>query len=254
MTKSFEETYPTFHDYVREKFEEVSGVPFIDGVHVRQVCTALDRVASGKTTRLIISMPPRYGHTLLVSVLFPAYYLGFHPANHVISAVSEGHLARYNGKRVRQLTDADADGKTEAGGSYYSEGVGASLVGRSASLVVADNLSDEREAAIAITRPGIYQATYQWYESCLLRRLKPYGAVVSTHVRYGAEDVTGRLLKDNPEADVVKITALDENDESTWPEFWPTDMLRGIRGQLGRFRWNARYQQSPHLTFKQEKK
>lgn len=248
MIKSFEETYPTLHDYVREKFQNVSGVPFVDGAHIRQVCAALDKVVLGETTRLIITMPPRYGHTTLVSVLFPSYYLGVHSARHVIAAASDFRAAKCAEKSVHQLTHADFEGKTLAGGSHYACGVGDPLAGRPADLVVADNLSDGREALIALARPEIYKLTYQWYASCLLRRLNPDGAAVSTHVRYGAEDVTGRMLKAYPDATVVQIVGLADNDESTWPNFWPTKVLHGLRRRLGGFSWDAQYQQNPHTV------
>jgi hypothetical protein len=52
--------------------------------HHRAIVEALESVERGECDRLMINLPPRHGKSLLVSTLFPSWYLGKHPERSII--------------------------------------------------------------------------------------------------------------------------------------------------------------------------
>src|SRR5258708_2130933 len=54
--------------------------PFLGNWHVDLICEYLEAVTAGAIRRLVINMPPRYGKSLLVSVLWPTWEWLTHPS------------------------------------------------------------------------------------------------------------------------------------------------------------------------------
>ena len=54
--------------------------PFLPNWHIDLVCECLEAVTAGEIRRLVINLPPRYGKSLLVSVLWPVWKWIRHPA------------------------------------------------------------------------------------------------------------------------------------------------------------------------------
>ena len=54
--------------------------PFLPNWHIDLVCEYLEAVTAGEIRRLVINLPPRYGKSLLVSVLWPVWEWIRHPA------------------------------------------------------------------------------------------------------------------------------------------------------------------------------
>ena len=64
----------TLHDFVTLMWPVIEpGRVFVDGLHVKAICDHLEAVTLGKTLRLIINIPPRYGKSNIVSVLWPCW-------------------------------------------------------------------------------------------------------------------------------------------------------------------------------------
>ena len=71
--------------FVQKVFETVSpGVPFSRNWSTEAVTHALQKVASGATTRLIINIPPRNLKSICASVALPAFLLGHNPTKKII--------------------------------------------------------------------------------------------------------------------------------------------------------------------------
>ena len=109
--------------------------------HHRLIANHLEAVERGDIRRLMISMPPRHGKSLLTTQIFPAWYLGRRPDRAIISASYGQELADDFGRKVRDFVIspmhravfpeccvADAFSmrrfETTAGGSYYAVGRG----------------------------------------------------------------------------------------------------------------------------------
>jgi hypothetical protein len=66
---------------------------FISGRHHAKMASAFERVAAGKSKRLIINMPPRHTKSEFASYLLPAWFLGKYPHKKVIQTSHTAELA-----------------------------------------------------------------------------------------------------------------------------------------------------------------
>ena len=126
---------------------------FMVGPHHKRLAALMEAVARGEKKRILISVAPRTGKSLLSSYLFPAWYMGKFPNRRVIMASNTADMAAGFGRKVRDLIDTPeyqtvfpgvglkADSKaagqwaTNKGGEYYAVGVGGALAGRGADCV-----------------------------------------------------------------------------------------------------------------------
>jgi hypothetical protein len=84
---------------------------FILGRHHALMAKKFEEIASGKTKRLIINMPPRHTKSEFASYLLPAWYLGKFPNRKIIQCSNTAELAVGFGRKVRNLVDGDLYGK-----------------------------------------------------------------------------------------------------------------------------------------------
>lgn len=241
---------------------------FISGRHHSRMAEAFERVAKGELKRLIINMPPRHTKSEFASYLLPAWFLGKYPAKKVIQSSNTGELAVGFGRKVRNLVDQEvykdifpgvglqSDSKaagrwnTSAGGDYFAIGVGGTVTGKGADLLIIDDPHSEQEAALAETNPEIYDKTYEWYTSGPRQRLQPGGAIVIVMTRWSKRDLTGRVLKDaiergGNEWEVIEFPAELPSGKALWPEFWPWEEMMALKKELPNSKWMAQYQQNP---------
>lgn len=248
------------------------------------VCEALERflqdVVDKKSPRLILCAPPRSGKSEIVSRRFPAYLLGRYPDLSFIGTSYSSDLAGSFSKDVQRIMDDPlfADifpdvklpkrGATNGGmvrqadrfqildhrGSYYTVGVGGSLTGRGADvLVIDDPISNAEEAASERVRDSIWN----WYTSTAYTRLAPGGGLIVMATRWNCDDLIGRLLEfQNDEGGdqwhVINFPAIADHDEphrkageALHPERFDVDALTRIRKSVGERVWASLYQQRP---------
>ena len=241
---------------------------FIHGRHHEKMARAFERVAEGRTKRLIINMPPRHTKSEFASYLLPSWFLGKFPQKKVIQTSHTAELAVGFGRKVRNLVDSDrykdlfpdvalqADSKaagrwaTNYAGEYFAIGVGGAVTGKGADLLIIDDPHSEQEAALAEVNPEIYDKTYEWYTSGPRQRLQPGGAIVVVMTRWSKKDLTGQVLKASAqrggdEWEVIEFPALFENGSPLWPEFWSVKELMALKDELPNSKWMAQYQQNP---------
>ena len=146
---------------------------FEPAAHHRLLIEKLEAVARDDIDRLMVFMPPGSAKSTYCSVLFPPWYLAQHADHALIAASHTQELAERWGRRVRNLiaehantlslalsADSAAAGRweTEAGGEYYAAGVGGSITGRRADLVVIDDpirvVRGRRRASSSATSNG----------------------------------------------------------------------------------------------------
>ena len=142
---------------------------FINGRHHKVMAKKFEEIASGKIKRLIINMPPRHTKSEFASYLLPAWFLGKYPNKKIIQCSNTAELAVGFGRKVRNLVGSDvyatvfpnvslqSDSKaagrwaTNKGGDYFAIGVGCTVTGKGADLLIIDDPHSEQEAAIAST-------------------------------------------------------------------------------------------------------
>jgi len=250
------------------KFVEKVWPTFISGAHHKRMAEAFERVAEGKCKRLIINMPPRHTKSEFASYLLPAWFLGRFPHKKVIQASNTGELAVGFGRKVRNLVDSEvyhdifpdlvlsADSKaagrwnTSKGGDYFAIGVGGTVTGKGADVLIIDDPHSEQEAAMAAVNPEVYDKVYEWYTSGPRQRLQPGGAIVIVMTRWAQRDLTGQVLKSAAQRgetdwEVIEFPAILPSGRPLWPQFWSIQELEALREELPNSKWQAQYQQNP---------
>jgi predicted phage terminase large subunit-like protein len=250
------------------KFAEKVWPTFISGAHHKRMAEAFERVATGKCKRLIINMPPRHTKSEFASYLLPAWFLGKFPHKKVIQSSNTGELAVGFGRKVRNLVDSEtyseifpnlalqADSKaagrwnTSKGGDYFAIGVGGTVTGKGADLLIIDDPHSEQEAAMAAVNPEVYDKVYEWYTSGPRQRLQPGGAIIIVMTRWAQRDLTGQVLKSAAQRsgedwEVIEFPAILPSGNPLWPQFWSIEELLALREELPNAKWQAQYQQNP---------
>jgi predicted phage terminase large subunit-like protein len=198
------------------------------------------------------------------SYLLPAWFLGNYPQKKVIQTSNTAELAVGFGRKVRNLVDSDAYSKifpnvglradskaagrwaTSHGGDYFAIGVGGTVTGKGADLLIIDDPHSEQEARLAQGDPTVFDSVYEWYTSGPRQRLQPGGAICIIMTRWSDKDLVGRVLKsDATEWEVIEFPAILPSGNSLWPEFWPINELLALKEELPAYKWNAQYQQKP---------
>ena len=230
----------------------------------------LEAVERGELSRLIVTMPPRHGKSMLTSEYFPAWYEGRNPSRSVITATYSQELASDFGRKVRNLSEtplhlaafpmgrlaedsaAAHRFNTESGGSYFALGRGGSATGRGANLLVIDDpLKDRAEAESEAIR-GQLKA---WYRSVARTRLMPSGAIVIVQTRWHEDDLVGYVIREHAHEGwrVLNLPAVAQADdplgraegEALWPGSFPLSELDVLKRTVGSYEWASLYQGRP---------
>ena len=237
---------------------------FIAGNHHKIIAKKFEAIASKKIKRLIVNMPPRHTKSEFASFLFPAWMMGREPRLKIIQTSHTAELAQRFGRKVRNLIDTQdyqnvfpgmelsADSKaagrweTNAGGEYFSAGVGGAITGRGADLLIIDDPHSEQDALSATA----LENAWEWYSSGPRQRLQPGGAIVIVMTRWNTKDITGELIKaqGQPKADqweIIEFPAILPSDKPVWPEYWQKEELESVKASISVAKWNAQWQQNP---------
>jgi predicted phage terminase large subunit-like protein len=243
------------------------------GAHLKRLGHLLMDVEQNVKNRIAVSMAPRMGKSQMISIYYPAWYLGRHPDHKVIVASHTADLAVVMARKVRNLIQsaeyqrifpntriasdakAAAQWNTTQGGEYFAIGVGGALAGRGAHLIIADDPLSEQDIKAGNTNS--LDTAYEWFSAGLRTRLMPDGKICVLHTRWHQRDLIGRLLKDSAmneggdNYEAFEFPAIlnegTENEKSIWPEQWSLEALQQTRASMHHimWQWYAQYQQNP---------
>ena len=234
---------------------------------LKTVADAFQRVAEtyaeGGYRRLAVSLPPRAGKSYLTTLLI-TWMLGNHPAESVMRNTCSGTLydklsydtreiirgARFQevfpGVRLRRDSQQLGGWKLEEArqGSYFGGGVGGSVIGFGASmLAVTDDLYKSLDEALSDT---INEKTWSWKQGTHDSRLEKNCCSIDIGTRWSSRDVLGRMEAAGFYDEIIRIPALDANDESFCPDVHTTDYYRNLRAETDDSIWSAEYMQEPY--------
>jgi predicted phage terminase large subunit-like protein len=266
-----------FYSFVRKVFETVSpGDTFSPNWSVEAVTYALEKVASGKTTRLIINIPPRHLKSICASVALPAFVLGQDPSKRIICVSYADDLAKkfsndcravmrsnwyrriFPGTITNKSKDTETEVQTTKQGYRLATSVGGSLTGRGGDLIIIDDPIKPQDAQSKAVR----EKTIQWYENTLLSRLddKQKGGIVLVMQRLHMDDLTAHLLAKGG-FELLRLPAIAEKteiiplgpkrphirkvDEVLDPQREPREALDMLRKGMTPLVFSAQYQQRP---------
>jgi predicted phage terminase large subunit-like protein len=236
---------------------------FIEGSHHKIMAEKFNKVATGDLKRIVINMAPRHTKSEFASYLLPSWMIGKNPKLKIIQATHTTELAVRFGRKAKNLIDSQeyqkifqtklredskAAGRweTNEGGEYFAAGVGGSITGRGADLLIIDDPHSEQDAL----NTNALERTWEWYTSGPRQRLQPGGIIVVVMTRWNTKDLTGKLINAQKETkadqwEVIEFPAILPNDKPLWPEYWKLEELEGVKAGLPIGKWNAQYQQNP---------
>ena len=239
---------------------------YIVGKHHRILANLLMDIEQGNKDRICVNIPPRHGKSQLVSIMFPAWFLGRNPNKKVMMVSHTTDLAVDFGRKVRNMIATDTykeifptvslaqDSKsagrwnTNVGGEYYACGIGSALAGRGADLLLVDDPHSEQDVINGIF--SVFEKAYEWFTFGARTRLMPGGRVAIIQTRWHMDDLTGRVTKDmsqnerSDQYEVIEFPAiLDVEDKKTsktvqkplWPEFFDLDALLRTKASMPTF-------------------
>lgn len=247
---------------------------YIVGQHHRILANMLMEIERGDKDRICVNMPPRHGKSQLVSIFYPAWFLGRNPDKKVMMVSHTTDLAVDFGRKVRNLIATDdykevfptvalaIDSKsagrwnTNHKGEYFACGIGSSIAGRGADLLLVDDPHSEQD--VLNGNFEVFDRAYEWFTFGARTRLMPGGRVAIIQTRWHLDDLTGRVTRDmgkNDKSDqyeIVEFPAILDIQKKNkvvqkplWPEFFDMAALERTKASMPVFQWNAQYQQQP---------
>lgn len=237
--------------------------------HHRLICDKITKMLNTPNGRLMISLPPRHGKSMIISEFLPAFILG-RQKEEIIAASYSSLLSTNFGKKVRRiinspeykilfpgvevLGDGESGSKFELSNdsTYRAVGRGGSTTGFNSTLTLADDvIKDSQEAK----SDKILDSLVEWYDTTLASRSLPGGKIIVMGTRWSEKDLQGYLLANEPEKwDILSIPALcddPDNDplgrqdgEALWKEWYPEDYLLPIK-KRNPYQFSALYQGNP---------
>lgn len=233
----------------------------------------LEKIERGEINRLLIFAPPRSGKSLLVTQLFPAWFLGRNSHKHVTTAAYGIQLAHHRRaliqnqmrseiyKEIFPSLDLLSDSKSKTsfstiqGGGYFGTSVNGVDVKYPPHLFIIDDPYKSRQEA----ESKEYRIAIQnWYDT-IWDKLMPESSVIIITSRWHPMDIGWYVLQKFQYENWVVLdfkAIAEENDilgrkigESFWPEFYSETALESMKNIIGINAWNALYQQNPCSTW-----
>lgn len=234
---------------------------YIAAPHHKAIAKKLEELEARKIRHLMVTMPPRHGKSMLISELFPAWYLGRHPDHNVIFTSYSQEIAGDFGRKVRNLlkepgyqgifpgievSEDSASTKrfhTNGGGAYFAVGAGGALTGRGGDLIIIDDVHKNREEAHS---DAVTKAIKEWYGSTLYTRRMSNAVVVIVQTRWSDKDLPKHLLDNERDKwEILNLPAISPEGTALWPERFPLETLLEIKRTIGSADFEALYQQRP---------
>jgi predicted phage terminase large subunit-like protein len=239
--------------------------------HLDLLCKRLEEVERGKLARLIITMPPRHGKSMAVTETFPSWFIGRDPNRRVIEVSYGDSLAKKFGRANRRKIEEFGKalfgvevsrenrsvtnwGLVNFPGGMISAGIGGTITGEGADLLIIDDpIKNRKEAESETYRESLWS---EWQDT-LLSRLHPGAAVIAIMTRWHEDDLVGRLLREDREHEwtVINLPAVAEEGkdilkrkpgESLWPEHgFDAKWAKRKQRESGTRTWEALYQGRP---------
>jgi predicted phage terminase large subunit-like protein len=244
--------------------------PFIIGRHTEDICNridaAIERFAQGKSSFLIITMPPRHGKSEIVSRMLPAYFLGRYPDYEVFLTSYSADLLRkfsydtrgkimpskaYNrlwpqiqlSKNKSDIRDWAIESKnpdeTYSGHVQYA-GLTGGISGSGYHLGILDDYLKNREDAESDV---IRNKLWEEFTNSFFTRRAPVSITIVLATRWHTDDIIGRLLKNKTkfeqefEIDLINYPAKSRDYEEGYlfPERFSPEYYEGEYIILGSY-------------------
>jgi predicted phage terminase large subunit-like protein len=239
---------------------------------------AVEKVESGQSHRMAVSMPPRTGKSTMVSTYFVVWALARNPRWKIGLISHDPSLAIGWSRTVRGIVEqngaslglsiapdagAVSEWQTpERGGVTARSAPGQSITGRGFNVLLIDDIVRDYAAAHSEVNR---KAVWEWWTANAVTRLEPPSLVIAIGTRWHEDDFIARLLSDEHEGDpadweVISFPAIAEADdvlgrEEGEPLLSPLDAREDaaaalvrwhdIKRTVGSYNWSSQFQQRP---------
>lgn len=248
--------------------QELANIIYSDNwkkaVHLDKIEEKLLEIYNNNNGRLIVNMPPRHGKSELITKMFPLWWLLNNPSHRIIISTYNSKLSEYFGREILdnfKLIASDfnislnnsqkskSEFVTSENGSITAVGVGGTLTGKGADLIIVDDpIKNDKEANSETRRDSIME----WFNATLLTRLEPGGSVILVMTRWHEDDLAGRLMRSSDWDKLIFPAIATKEDELNrqigeplWPERYDLQDLLEKKKRIGQYWFAGLYQQEP---------
>ncbi|QRE81851.1 hypothetical protein F1734_17440 [Rhodococcus ruber] len=253
------------------------------------ISRTVERVIREPQRNLLVTMPPQEGKSSLCAIWAPLRALQLNPDTRIIVAAYGDALAEDHSRAARGWIETAGTGAVDAitgqpvedklglqlsrtstsvsswqvaggKGGYKAVGLGSSITGRAADLLIVDDPYKNMQEADSVAHR---RKVSEWFKSVALTRLSPDASIILIQTRWHAEDLSGEILAAEQELPPhqrtwrhINIPAVSEAgipDELDRPPGVAMTSARGRtpeqfatrRRQVGERVWYALYQGTP---------
>ena len=275
MTRQLEGSLRRYVEQAWPLLEPVG--PFLPNWHIDYLVEHLEAVTAGEITRLLITMPPRYMKSLLVSVLWPTWEWIHHPTRRwVFASYAESLAVKHSVDRRTVLQSAwyqdrwgdrvhlaaDQNEKREfhntRRGHMVATSIGGSILGKGGNRIVVDDPHNPTQAESDVQR----EAAIAFFSRTLSTRLdnKNTDALIVVLQRLHERDLAAVCLEQDytviclpAEAEVATTLTFPrsrrvhhrEVGDVLWPAREGPAVLAKQKRLLGSAAYAGQYQQRP---------
>ena len=203
-----------FYSFFLRAFESLNPGQNLDDIwHIRYLADKLNEVSNQDSCNLIINIPPRSLKSTMISVAWPAWLLGNHPATRIIVASYSQKISNKFSLDTRNLINErwfkdlypelqlkkDQNEKckfsTSSHGFRLATSTGGSITGEGADILILDDPHHPKE----IFSKTLREKTIDWYEQVFSTRLnnRTKGKIILVMQRLHAQDLAGHLIEKN---------------------------------------------------------
>lgn len=253
------------------------GTPFMSGWHIDCVCEYLEAVSAGQILRLLINMPPRYGKSNTVTVMWPVWTWITDPESRwLFTSYSETLAVKHSLDRRRILESdwyrkrwgdvfriaSDQNQKHEyensRRGVMVSVGMQGSATGKGGNYIIIDDPHNPKRAESDLERETAKRDFRQTFSTRLDD--KHTGAIVVVMQRLHEADISADCLEmgythlclpaESEHRTVVLLPVsgreiVREPGDLLWPEREGPQELAQMKTALGSYGYSGQYQQDP---------
>ncbi len=239
--------------------------------HFITIAKELKAVFEGRTKRLIINVPPRYGKSEMMIEFVPWALANYPDSNFIYTSYAQS-LASMQTQVIREIINLPAyklifgvelsnessakdNFRTNFGGTVFAAGAGGAITGRGAGIKDVDRFGgcviiDDAHKPEEIHSDTMRQRINNWFYNTLQSRLNDKNTpIIAIGQMLHEDDLLANLreVKDkdgNPEWKVVCLAALDEVNNALYPEYQDKETLLKMKEEMP-YVFASQYQQAP---------
>lgn len=185
--------------------------------HLDYINDKLLQISNREISKLTVNLPPRHGKSEFISTYYLLWYAMTYPSHNVIFVSYNNSIASFFGKKLiglierygekygikvskrsksskeftLEIQNQNQKSELKIGGTYSFTGIGGSLTGKGAQLIIIDDpIKNNTDAFSSKKRNGIWE----WYQSTLFTRLEPNSVIIVVMTRWHKDDICGKLF------------------------------------------------------------